>query len=76
VSIRVNGQRLEHELVRRGWTGQDLAAATGLSPATVSAARQGRPVHPRTVSRMATALLRAPVVDGVEALLGEPIGAE
>lgn len=64
--------RLEHELVRRGWTGQDLAVAAGLSPATISAARRGRRVHASTVRRMAIALQRAPVVDGMEALLGEP----
>lgn len=71
MSVRVNGNRLERELARRGWTGQDLALAARLSPATVSAARQGRSVNLRTLSRMATALLKAPVVDGLEALLGE-----
>lgn len=64
--------RLEHELVRRGWTGQDLALAAGLSAATVSAARRGRRVHASTVRRMAIALQRAPVIEAVEALLGGP----
>lgn len=68
--MRLSRARLELELVRRGWTGQDLALAAGLSAATVSAARRGRAVHARTVRRMAIALQRAPVIEAMEILLG------
>ena len=72
MSVRLSRARLEQELVRRGWTGQDLAIAAGLSAATVSAARRGRPVHARTIRRMAIALQKAPVIEAVGLLLGDP----
>lgn len=68
--MRLSRARLELELVRRGWTGQDLALAAGLSAATVSAAMRGRAVHASTVRRMAIALQRAPVIEAMEILLG------
>ena len=69
--MRLSRARLELELVRRGWTGQDLAQAAGISAATVSAARRGRAVHASTVRRMAIALQRAPVIEAMEILLGD-----
>jgi transcriptional regulator with XRE-family HTH domain len=69
MSSRLNTSRLDRELARRGWTANDLAAASGVSPATISAARRGRPVNHRTLRRIADALVKAPIVSGVEALL-------
>lgn len=69
MSMRLNRSRLDRELACRGWTANDLAAASGVSAATISAARQGRPMNHRTLRRLADALVRAPVVSGVEALL-------
>lgn len=71
MSVRVSRARLDVELAVRGWTGQDLAVATGLSAATVSAARQGRRVHARTLTLIAVALHNAPVVEGVSALIAD-----
>ncbi len=68
-SSRLNRARLDHELACRGWTATDLAAASGISTATISAARRGRPLNHKTLQRIAYALLKAPTVSGVEALL-------
>ena len=69
MSSRLNRARLDHELACRGWTANDLAVASGISPTTISAARHGRPVKHKTLQRIANTLLKAPMVSGVEALL-------
>ena len=61
--------RLDRELARRGWNATDLAKASGISVATISAARRGRPVSNATLSRIADALRSAPVIEGVDLLL-------
>jgi DNA-binding Xre family transcriptional regulator len=69
MSSRLNASRLDRELACRGWTANDLAAAARISPATISAARRGRPVNHRTLRKIADALIKVPIVSGVEALL-------
>ena len=69
MSARLSRSRLDRELACRGWTASDLAAATGISPATISAARHGRPLNHKTLHRIADALVKAPMVAGVEDLL-------
>ena len=69
MSSRLNRARLDRELACLGWTASDLAAASGISPTTISAARHGRPVNLKTLHRIADALVKAPTVSGVEALL-------
>lgn len=69
-ATRVNVERLKRELVTRGWNGIDLAFHAGLSPATVSAALQGRPVSTTTVHKMVLALTRQPKIEGSEELVG------
>ena len=69
MSSRLNRARLDRELASRGWTAGDLAAATGISPATISAARHGRPVTHSTLRRIADALMKAPAVPHLELLL-------
>ncbi len=69
MSSRLNRARLDHELACRGWTASDLAAASGISPTTISKARNGRPVKNKTLQRIADTLLKAPTVAGVEALM-------
>ena len=71
MSARISRARLDRELVLRGWTAQDLARRSGVSGATISAARHGQPVRPSSIHRIVTALLRAPIVDGVAELLDE-----
>ena len=68
-AAQVNVERLRRELLVRGWTGLDLACHSGVSPATVSAAVQRRPVSVTTVRKMALALSRAAVIPGAEELL-------
>ncbi len=69
MSARLNRAGLDRELARRGWTASDLAAASGVSPVTISAARHGRPVRHKTLHKLADALLKAPIVAGMDALL-------
>jgi len=58
--------RLDRELARRGWNATDLAKASGISVATISAARRGRPVSNATLCKVAEALRAAPIVEGVD----------
>lgn len=67
--IRIGPDRLRREMACRGLYCADLARLADLSPATVSAAMQGRPVSPRTLRRVAVALSRVPVVPGSSELL-------
>ena len=69
MSSRLNASRLDRELACRGWTANDLATAARVSPATISAARRGRPMNHRTLRKIADALVRAPVIAGVDVLL-------
>jgi len=62
--------RLDRELARRGWNATDLAKASGISVGTISAARRGRPVSNATLCKIAEALRTAPIVEGVDLLLG------
>ena len=69
MSVFISRSRLDRQLAARGLTGHELAQLAGVSPATISAARQGQPVTPRTLRKIVTALLRVPIVPGVEDLL-------
>jgi lambda repressor-like predicted transcriptional regulator len=69
VGIVIRPEILIRELARRGWNFADLAKSAGLSGATVTAAKAGRPVSPRTVRLIAQALAAAPPLDGVDELL-------
>lgn len=44
MTSRINRANLDRELARRGWTANDLAVASGVSAATISSARHGRPM--------------------------------
>ena len=68
-STRVNVEKLLREMVIRGWNGVDLAYFSGVTPATVSAAMQGRQVSATTVAKIARALLKAAIIPGAEELL-------
>ncbi len=75
MSVKLDPARLDRELARRGWNAADLAKAAGCSPATISAARRGRPVTSATLSKIADALRQAPVLPGIDAILGPANGA-
>ncbi len=70
MSVRLNPARLDRELARRGWNATDLALAAGCSAATISAARRGRAITSGTVSKIARALREAPVLQGIDEILG------
>jgi transcriptional regulator with XRE-family HTH domain len=69
MTTRMQPARLDRELARRGWNATDLAKASGISIATISAARHGRPVSNSTLYKIANALRDAPVIPGVDDLL-------
>ena len=69
VTVRVNRARLLQEMACRGWHASDLARAARLSDATVSHVMQGRRVSPRTMRKIAVALVRSPPVPGLDALV-------
>ena len=69
MTTRMHPSRLERELARRGWNATDLARAPGISVATISAARHGRPLAHATLCKIADALQKAPVIPGVDDLL-------
>lgn len=69
MSARMSRVRLDRELACRGWSASDLARASGISAATISKARHGRPVTHTTLRRIADALVRVPTVPGVDQLL-------
>ena len=74
MSVRLNPARLDRELARRGWNAIDLAQAAGCSAATISAARRGRPITSGTLSKIASALQRTPVIPGIDEILGPDPG--
>jgi DNA-binding Xre family transcriptional regulator len=74
MTSRMHPARLDRELARRGWNATDLAKASGISVATISAARHGRPVANSTLCKIADALQKAPVIPGVDDLLGPALG--
>jgi lambda repressor-like predicted transcriptional regulator len=69
MGIVLRTDALIREVARRGWNLADLARAAGISGATMTAARSGRPVSPASVRRIAAALTSAPPIDGVDDLL-------
>ncbi|MEA2656925.1 MAG: Cro/C1-type DNA-binding domain [Chloroflexota bacterium] len=69
MGVRISPARIDRELARRGWSATDLARASGCSASTISGARRGRQVTNETLSKIAGALLNAPVVPGVDVLL-------
>lgn len=69
MSVVVNTAFLHREMTRRGWDAFHLAREAKLSPATVGAALAGRPIAARSLTMIADALVRAPVIDVIDALI-------
>ena len=69
MGIVIGAAQLQRELAKRGLNQVELARLAGVAPATVTHAIHGRPVTPGTVARIARALLRVPVIDGIDSLL-------
>jgi hypothetical protein len=56
-------------MARRGWAATDLARESRLSQATISAALAGRSIAAKSLSLMAQALSRAPVIEVIDSLM-------
>lgn len=74
MGVALRPEVLAREVARRGWCLADLAKATGLSGPTITAARAGRPISPVSLRLIVRALLAAPVLAGVDELLGNADG--
>jgi lambda repressor-like predicted transcriptional regulator len=72
MSVILRAEILALEVARRGWNLADLAHAAGVSSATVTAARAGRPVSSKSLRSIAAALAAAQPIDGVDELLLPP----
>jgi transcriptional regulator with XRE-family HTH domain len=69
MSVILRAEILAREVARRGWNLADLARESGVSAATITAAKAGRPVSPRSLQRIAVALASAPPLANVDELL-------
>ena len=72
VGVRLDVDRLDYELARRGITQARLAAESGVHAVSISRARHGKPVNEKTLERLTTALLRIPLMVGADLLVAEP----
>lgn len=70
-AMRVPAGRLDRLLLTMGVTPAQLAEDAGVSEATVSRARAGRPIAGPSAVAIARALSRYEAIPGVEALLPE-----
>jgi len=70
VSIRVNAQRLQLEMARRGLSAEDLAREAKLSPQTVRVAMAAEAIAMASFKCIAAAIERIPVITAAELLLG------
>jgi transcriptional regulator with XRE-family HTH domain len=64
VSVRVNAAELRRQLNRRGLTAAELAAASHVSPATVSHAMNDRSISPGSLRKISETLKGIPECGG------------
>lgn len=69
MSATIHPGRLRVEITRRGWSAMDLARESRLSPATISAALAGRPISATSLRLIAEALIQAPAIGVIDALV-------
>ena len=70
--VRIDADRLDYELARRGINTRQFAELSGVNETTLSRARHGNRVRESTLRRMAAAMLKIPPMAGAELLLSEP----
>jgi hypothetical protein len=70
--VRLDPDRLDFELGRRGLTARRLSEFAKVHEVTLSRARHGHPVAERTLGRITHALLGVPPLVGADLLLAEP----
>ena len=70
--VRIDADRLDYELARRGINPRQFAELSGVNEATLSRVRHGYRVRESTLRRMVAAMLKIPPIAGAELLLSEP----
>ena len=70
--VRIDADRLDYELARRGINPRQFAELSGINEATLSRARHGYRVRESTLRRIVAAMLKIPPLAGAEVLLSEP----
>jgi len=71
MGITLHPGRLRWEMTRRGWTATALAREARISQGTVCTALAGRAISVTSLSLIAEALSRAPVMDVIDSLLSD-----
>ncbi len=70
--VKIDPQRLDFELARRGIRQRELAERSGIGEVTISRARHGYAVAPATLHRLVRALADIPPLEGADLLLAQP----
>jgi hypothetical protein len=70
--IRLDRNKLDFELARRGISAQDLSLLIGVHAVVLSRARNGHSIRETTFRKIANGLLGIPLLDGAVELLSEP----
>jgi transcriptional regulator with XRE-family HTH domain len=70
--IRLDRDRFDYELDRRGLTARRLAELAGIQEETLSRARHGATLREATLRRITEALLAQPLVAGFDLLIARP----
>jgi len=70
--VRIDADRLDYELARRGINPRQFAELSGVNETTLSRARHGYRVRESTLRRIVTAMLKIPPIAGAELVLSEP----
>ena len=70
--VRIDADRLDYELARRGINSRQFAELSGVNETTLSRARHGYRVRESTLRRIVATMLKIPPMAGAELLLSDP----
>jgi transcriptional regulator with XRE-family HTH domain len=70
--VRLDAEKLDHQLALRGITARQLAERSGVPEPTISRARHGRPISESTLRRLSRALFETPLLLGADLLICDP----
>lgn len=70
--VRIDADRLDYELARRGINPRQFAELSGVTETTLSRARHGHRVRESTLRRIVAAMLKISPLPGADLLLSEP----
>ena len=70
--VRIDADRFDYELARRGINPRQLAELSGVNETTLSRARHGHRIRESTLRRIVAAMLKISPMPGAEMLLSEP----